>query len=187
MRDTILILTNTEDDPHTVPVIEKLQLADQKVFRFDSDTMVSGKAKLNILSTKRGIQFSLSSNHGTVNSSQIKGVWYRRPNFFNLKVTDVVQRQQAEAEISACLEGMWMVLDDRFWISTPHLIERARKKVYQLALAHKIGFILPKTLITNDSAEFRSFYAACGGEVIYKTLTQPYFDYSEKGFVIPTT
>jgi len=48
VRDTILILTNTEDDLHVKPVIEKLLSAGQKVFRFDVDLMTAGKTHINI-------------------------------------------------------------------------------------------------------------------------------------------
>lgn len=187
MRDTILILTNTEDDLHTKPVIDKLLLADQKVFRFDVDLMTSGKTHINVVSIDNCIEFVIISCCATVASNYVKSVWYRRPSFFNLQIKDVIQKQQAEEEILSCLEGVWLTLSNSFWVSNPHSIERARKKVYQLSLASKIGFTIPKTIITNNPIKVKSFFDACDGKIIYKTLKQSYFDYSEKSYNIPTT
>ena len=187
MHDTILILTNTEDDLHTELVEEKLLSAGQKVFRFNVDLMAIGETHINIVSTDNCIEFVITNRHATLVSNHIKSVWYRRPSFLNLQIKDVIQKQQAEEEISSCLEGMWLTLSTSFWISNPHSIERARKKVYQLSLASKIGFTIPKTLITNDPIKVKSFFDACNGKIIYKTLKQSYFDYSEKSYAIPTT
>ncbi|MBI5306609.1 hypothetical protein HZB04_03435 [Candidatus Wolfebacteria bacterium] len=43
IKDTILVLSNSEDGKHTDVVIEKLHKANQKVFRFDSDRFASGE------------------------------------------------------------------------------------------------------------------------------------------------
>lgn len=187
MRDTILILTNTEDDLHTKLVMNKLLLAGQKVFRFDVDLMTAGETYINVISADNRIKFTVVDRCLTLDSEYIKSVWYRRPSFFNLQIKDIVQKQQAEEEISSCLEGIWLTLSDSFWISNPDSIERARKKVYQLSLASKIGFTIPKTLITNDPAKVKSFFNVCHGKIIYKTLKQSYFDYLEKSYTIPTT
>ena len=48
MRDTILILTNTEDDLHVNPIMEKLLSKGQQVFRFDVDLMTAGKTHIYI-------------------------------------------------------------------------------------------------------------------------------------------
>ena len=149
--------------------------------------MTAGETHINVVSVDNCIEFVIIGRYLAVSSNCIKSVWYRRPSFLNLQIKDIIQRQQAEEEILSCLEGMWLTLSDSFWISNPYSIERARKKVYQLSLASKIGFTIPKMLITNDPIKVKSFFDACNGKIIYKTLKQSYFDYSEKSYTIPTT
>lgn len=44
-------------------------------------------------------------------------------------------------------------------------------KPYQALLIRRSGLRIPPTLVTNDPDEARSFHDACGGEVIYKSLS----------------
>jgi len=65
-------------------------------------------------------------------------------------------------------------------MSHPLNVQRAESKVYQLALAHQIGFHIPETIITNQPGAIRRFYDVCGGDIIAKPLRRGYFDYGDK-------
>jgi glutathione synthase/RimK-type ligase-like ATP-grasp enzyme len=64
-----------------------------------------------------------------------------------------------QREIVACIEG----LADSFpgiCLSKPYILRQADNKIYQLAMASKLGFTIPESLITNNSALAQEFCSA---------------------------
>jgi glutathione synthase/RimK-type ligase-like ATP-grasp enzyme len=120
-------------------------------------------------------------------SDEVKSVWYRRPNQFNLQIRDLAQRELARDELSAFLEGLWLSMRDVFWMNDPHSLQRARKKILQLQIAREIGFRIPRTVVTNNPKEVENFLLECGGRIVFKTLKRGFLESGEKGFNIPTT
>lgn len=47
------------------------------------------------------------------------------------------------------------------------------EKIWQLELARRLGLTIPDTLITTDMAAARDFFAAQGGDIIYKPIRAP--------------
>lgn len=188
MQDTVLILTNSEDDLHVVPVIERLERGSRKFFRFDSDRFAGGEQSVHIYQGADGMAFTITNAGAILESHEVRSVWYRRPTLLNLGfISDIAQRQQTEAEINGFLEGMYSLLNDAFWLSNPAAIRQAQSKIFQLSLVQSMGFATPKTLVTNNPEEFWVFWKECSGNIVYKTLKQPYFDYENYSFVVPTT
>jgi len=56
-------------------------------------------------------------------------------------------------------------------MSHPNTIRQASWKGEQLQRAARMGFEVPRTLITNDPAAVRTFFDACQGQMIFKILT----------------
>ena len=187
MRDAILVLTNSKDGRHSDIVISKLEQYGQRVFRFDSDRFTRAEIEIGF-STERGDSgFDMASAGGTVSSKEIKSVWYRRPNFLDLKIKNEVQRRYAQEEITNLLEGLWTSMPNVFWLSNPTSLHVARKKLYQLYLATEMGFMVPKTIVTNNPNKVREFYSQCGGKIVFKAIHGEVLDYREKPLNIPTT
>ncbi|MEK7609746.1 MAG: MvdC/MvdD family ATP grasp protein [Patescibacteria group bacterium] len=186
---SVLVLTNSKDGPRTDEVISKLQEKGEQVFRFDTDRLQGGQLnfEFHVDNNSCGFEMRNTNTLETITSDEIKSVWYRRPNQFNLNITDSVQKKFAEEEIRYGLEGMWLALPLVFWLSNPHNIERARKKLFQLSVARNIGFIVPQTLVTNSPDEVKEFLQTCHGKMIFKTIKQGFLDYGDRGFNIPTT
>lgn len=187
MKDTILILTNSEDGKHTDVVIEKLRQADQKYFRFDSDRFINGEliVKFGVDNLKCG--FTMHSNGQILHSADIKGIWYRRPNHFNAQIKDPIQKRYAEEEIQNLLNGLWSVIPNVFWLSNPKNLERARRKLLQLKIAREIGFLIPETIVTNDPTCVREFFNTHNGRIVFKALYHEFLNYGDHSFNIPTT
>lgn len=74
-----------------------------------------------------------------------------------------------EREARAFREGLWESLDC-FWVSRPQRVSEAENKAYQLKVAAQLGFIIPRTVMTNDPEEFLRFYSECDGNVISKPV-----------------
>lgn len=105
--------------------------------------------------------------------SGIKTIWYRRPNLPAVsEELEPDDREFARLECRQFLGGLWQILADRFWISYPDRIAAASYKPFQLHLARRLGFEIPRTLMTNDPAQVARFFRRCGENAVYKTFTQ---------------
>jgi glutathione synthase/RimK-type ligase-like ATP-grasp enzyme len=61
-----------------------------------------------------------------------------------------VDGQLDRSQWSAFIRGL-AALDRATWVNHPQATYLAESKPYQLRLAHKLGFTIPATLITNDA------------------------------------
>jgi hypothetical protein len=79
--------------------------------------------------------------------------------------------------VSAQLEGAvlgWV--DDQGidrWVNDPWVLPRAELKLRQLRLAAAAGFSVPRTVVTDDPDEARTFAGDCPDGVVYKGLADP--------------
>jgi hypothetical protein len=187
MKDKVLILTNSLDGEHTDSVINALKRKGSKYFRCDTDKISSGEVRINLFAKPSSFGFSIHSDAGVLESEDIYSVWYRRPNEFNLQIEDPAQKEFTHTEISAFLNGLWLSISDAYWLSNPHSIEKARRKILQLKLAKTLGFRIPDTIVTNDPNEVKRFFLEHGERIIFKTMHQEFISISDKKFNIPTT
>lgn len=62
------------------------------------------------------------------------------------------------------------------WVNEPLADSACDRKPYQLAVAANLGFRIPDTLISNNPAEVRHFFARHGGRIIHKPLGAPLWE-----------
>ncbi len=98
------------------------------------------------------------------------GVWMRRPTAprlpEGLHPADVAV---AERETREHVAGLyWLAAPEAFWVNPLASRGRAEAKAVQLALAARLGFRVPPTLLSNDPARIRAFLAEHRGSAIYK-------------------
>ena len=121
---------------------------------------------------------SISDENWTILGSQVKSVWYRRSVAPNLpEELDPGTRDFCERESRAFLEGTLATLPTQRWLSVPQAVWRAERKPYQLAVATRLGFTLPDTLMTNDQTTARRFSE--GRRIVAKALSSGYIASSE--------
>ena len=58
-----------------------------------------------------------------------------------------------------------------FWLNSPHAVDIANQKPYQLQLASKLGFTTPPTLITNSPERAKIFVEQFGPILAVKTIS----------------
>lgn len=99
--------------------------------------------------------------------SNITSVWFRQPVFIrNTPAYPLsLEEQLARSQWAAFLRGL-IVFEDAIWMNWPTRTYSAESKPYQLMLASKVGFMVPKTMIGNDSSYFEKF----DEEIIVKSL-----------------
>ncbi|MGM0544571.1 MAG: RimK-like protein [Pseudomonadota bacterium] len=99
--------------------------------------------------------------------SNITSVWFRQPVFIRNAPAHPLslEEQLSRSQWAAFLRGI-IVFEDAVWMNWPSSTYSAESKPYQLMLASKIGFMVPKTMIGNDS----SYFEKIDEEIIIKSL-----------------
>ena len=188
MDNVILVLTNSEDGEHSESVISKLLQRGENVFRFDADRFSTGETTIAFSHNPENL--TISDGHTSIRGRDVKSVWYRRPNHFNLSIRDPVQKNHAEKESRSFLDGVWALLEQEqraYFLSKPSSIERARRKLLQLQLARQYGIRIPKTVVTNDPREVLALNDAHPDGIIFKAVNHECLDYGRESYNIPTT
>ena len=74
------------------------------------------------------------------------------------------------AESAAALSDLWEMLSAPFVPASPDQLTHAGHKARQLAVAGRLGFELPPTMITNDPDRFLDFHRRHHGDLITKRI-----------------
>jgi hypothetical protein len=172
-KQDIVIVTETID-LHADDMVRVLRGMGHEPIRLNSEDIP--------LNTSQSFQLDGADWHGTIriqtngrtiDIDDIRSIWWRRPNAFTLP-PDLSEQESAFAkgEIRHALQGLWASLEC-YWVSFPALIQQASWKMDQLKRAARLGFEVPRTLITTDPDAVRAFYEQCQGRMIYKVMSDP--------------
>jgi hypothetical protein len=102
-------------------------------------------------------------------------VWFRRPEPLKINlVMEAAEHSQALSEWSEALEGFLAHIPTSAWMNHPALNACASHKMEQLSRASRLGFRVPRTIVTQDPSEVRRFWQDCKGRVIVKPLGDGY-------------
>lgn len=146
----ILLITN-KGDITTDFVIKQLTNAKAKFYRLNTEDFLT---KVSLTFNVHKNEFTLIDNERKmkIDLLKIKSVYYRRPKLPNIDGTDLTNGEKKFIlnEVSNCLEGLYKVLKNAFWISSVFSIREAESKIYQLLVAKELGLIIPPSLITNE-------------------------------------
>ncbi len=167
----LILIVTQEVDPHADLMVLRLERRGIRPFRFHPQSLGSS-GRLTVRFDPSGHwEWTLEGPNGRLQSTEIGAVWYRRTFFVKNPRLAPEDAEFAEAETREAALGM-LRLTETFWVSHPDALRRAESKPLQLKVAQQVGFRVPRTLITNDPAEFLAFYQQCDGRVIYKPFTQ---------------
>ena len=167
-RDMVLLVTVSYDvAPEYVSAsLDRLGVPH---FRLDTDRFPA-----EIQATydpKVGVTFSDADQ--SIRGEQIRSVWYRRMRSPILpRNLDCGTRDFCERESRAFLEGVLASLPADRWLSLPAAVARAERKPYQLAVAARLGFDIPATVVTNDEAVVRA--ASKRNQLVAKAVSSGY-------------
>ena len=154
----ILFITNKEDITTDI-IIEKLNKTSIPYYRLNTENLTSIiRINLNFESNKFEITDTLSKK--TINLLDVKSVYYRRPQLpsFDHLAISAPEKSFLLNETYYLLEGLYKILSSKFWISSVFSIREAENKIHQLILAKKLGFKIPKSLITSEPRNAKEFY-----------------------------
>jgi hypothetical protein len=170
----ILIVTD-KVDAHADRLITVLRNQGSEPLRLNiSDVPVSTTLSVAFADDGWSGSIRLDANGRRADFTELTSIWWRKPSWYTFPDDLAPQeREFAMEETEHCMSGLWAALDC-FWVSHPENIRRAGYKIGQLRCAARLGFRVPRTVVTTDPDTARAFFDECSGRVVYKVLSDPY-------------
>lgn len=167
-QPTVLVLTQ-DFDPTADPVVVSLRERGAEIVRVDLSYFPQ---RLSLTASDFGGERRvLRHRDRLVDLDAVSGVWYRRPTAFEFDPA------MGEAEVQfargEALHGVGGILraTDCLWVNRPDLDGTAELKPYHMELAKRLGFRVPRTLMTNDPDEVAALLASSDRPIVYKALS----------------
>lgn len=167
----LLILTNSRDV--TADYLASF-LTGQKVdfIRLDTDTILD-----RMLFSYRVGYPEIKVDGRKLSAMEISNIWYRRPKkLASNRFSEQPEDKYLLREWTEFLEGFLEHVPKEKWMNHPTANAAAENKLEQLSRAHRIGFLVPDTLATQDPNEFLSFYEKHTSNVILKPIGGGYVE-----------
>ena len=131
-------------------VVAQLRQRDIPYFRLNSEdfeqfTVVAVPSEPRVYLRAQGLTVQLIPE-------TLKAIYFRRAVYLQGPFThrESVNEQLSRAHRSAFMRS-FMVFDSCRWMNHPAATYKAEHKVVQLSIAHRLGFDVPRTVITNNS------------------------------------
>ena len=169
-RDAVLLLTHSGDFYTVDLVSQALARKGVRPIRFNTDLFPSsiklsaraGDERTADLFTEEGAQLA---------TAEVRAVWARKL-WAPLMADDLDERYRSMCftESIAALEGFLDALHDSRWVNDLGCQRAAENKQRQLRLAERAGLRVPRTLVTNDPAAARQFFAETDRQMVAKLL-----------------
>ena len=170
MADKSILIIGLKNDPHVEKVAELVSLNNFTAHILDRHEL-SAFVTLNY--SNRRPQFSVyTENIEKISLSSVKSVWWRLKPVF---ASDFVGGKASTAEKfrgnewKAFLYSLNTILEKATWINDISAHSVFSNKPRQLAIAQKVGFSIPKTIITNLAKDVLEYFKP-NEKIIYKTL-----------------
>jgi hypothetical protein len=187
----VLVLTSRQDDSATV-VIDLLSKRGIEVLRFDPADL-SLDAELTVKMSRTRKRTTLKTVGGVYGLEDYTCIWTRRPGRPEVSGPD----DESAPFKAYARDELAHASDDAFdnlpatWIPASRTeIQRADSKLRQLALASRLGFETPDTLVTTSRSALTDFYREHDGRILdklpsavfYRTMNrlhQPFVRYAQ--------
>lgn len=180
---TILIASSSLDEATCQPVAEYVRQQGYDVVVYEADQVAEGRQPL-VMRIRADGELEWDYAGRTFSVATVAAAWYRRPSLFGPLQPDAARQYSLDHERRLIQDNLWSVVADAKWLNSPGAIDKAGRKLWQLAVAKKLGFTTPDTVVTNDwpaikrmKAEFIAFKApygflrsADGDQAVYATV-----------------
>src|SRR5215216_113888 len=169
-RDAVLLLTHSGDF-YTIDLVSKaLARRGVRPIRFNTDLFPSS-IKLLAHAGDEHTTHLFTETGEQVSAAEVRAVWARKLWSPRMAVDlDERYRSMCVTESIAALEGFLDALYVARWVNDLERQRAAENKQRQLRLAARAGLRVPRTLVTNDPAAARQFFAETDGQTVAKLL-----------------
>lgn len=139
----------------------------------------------DLLSSEFNIKFAEEFRYSILGESNYKSVWFRRTRLPEIKGLSKEETVYTLSELDGFFKNLFSILPAK-WLSSPAAVYEAENKLLQLKTAQQLGFVIPKTLVTNSKEELKEFYRANNRDIIIKPISQTRISYQENSAFIFT-
>ena len=169
-RDVVLLLTHSGDFYTVDLVSQALARRGVRPIRFNTDLFPS-LVKLSARAGDERAAQLFTETGEMISAEEVRAVWARKL-WSPRMAQDLDERYRAMcvSESVAALEGFLDALHNVLWVNDLNHQRNAENKQRQLRLAARAGLRVPRTLVTNDAAAARQFFAETEGETVAKLL-----------------
>ena len=169
-RDVVLLLTHSGDFYTVDLVADALARRGVRPIRFNTDLFPS-QVKLSARAGDERVAHLVTERGEETSIEEVRAVWARK--LWSPRMSDDLDeryRSMCISESVAALEGFLDALHNVLWVNDLDHQRHAENKQRQLRLAACAGLRVPRTLVTNDAAAARQFFAETEGETVAKLL-----------------
>jgi MvdC family ATP-grasp ribosomal peptide maturase len=169
-RDVVLLLTHSGDFYTIDLVAQALARRGVRPIRFNTDLFPS-RVKLSAFARDERSAQLLTEAGEEIFASEVRAVWARK--LWSPRVANDLDerfRSMCVSESAAALDGFLDALHDARWVNDLDRQRDAENKQRQLRIAARAGLRVPRTLVTNDPAAARQFFAETDGQTVAKLL-----------------
>ena len=169
-RDAVLLLTHSGDFYTVDLVAQALARRGVRPIRFNTDLFPSSVKISARAGDERDAQLFTEAGE-QIAAAEVRAVWARK--IWSPRMSDDLDeryRAMCIGESTAALEGFLDALHDARWVNDLERQRAAENKQRQLRLAARAGLRVPRTLVTNDPAAARQFFAETDGQTVAKLL-----------------
>ena len=140
----------------------------------------------DLLSSKFNVKFGADFGYSILDVDNYKSVWFRRTKLPEIEGLSHEETAYVLGEIDGFFKNLFSVLPAK-WLSPPAAVYEAENKLLQLKTAQRLGFNIPKTLVTNSKRELKEFYQANDRSIIVKPISQTRVSHRENSAFIFTS
>lgn len=167
----VLIITNKEDI--TVDfVVKELQNRNITYYRLNTEDIPQYiSINFDYINNKFFIRDNLKKMSYSL--LDFSSVYYRRPQLNGLNYIDDLdyfERSYLMNELNFILEGIYKLLEKKYWLNNVYKIREAENKIFQLQIAKELGFLIPETLISNQYERVYNFHEENNRNCIIKPI-----------------
>lgn len=174
---SILVISN-KWDAHADAFIKAMHNYKTPIVRINTEDFRKNSIKISI--DENDFTWSITTpENRIITDKMISGVYIRRMSMsIDVADIDVSFQEFSRKETHIILDSIGTLLEQKKWLNKTYVREQANNKVRQLMIANRIGFTLPRTLITNQPLDALMFCTNIDS-AIYKTLHIPIINFPD--------
>lgn len=164
----VLLITFSNDNQCIEMISDAIRKKGGTPVRFNTD-LYPGDISLSLDDNNGRWNNILKTPEGTFNLSEFESVYYRRIRIGE-NISNLLEDKFVSPAVNESRRTFFSMLAalDIFQLDSFLNVRRASHKQLQLQVAHSLGLLVPKTLITNDPAAVKQFKKKCPAGMISK-------------------
>ncbi len=146
-----ILVVSDKYDFTTDYVCLELQQRKAAYLRINRDEFRNYKVTLDL--SMMNLNIEINNKVYITDAYLLKSIYYRAPIYLRENYTEAVSKEEQ------LYNTQWMsfirnlvIFEDAIWVNNPIATFKAENKLLQLKLAHNLGLLCPKTIITNTTS-----------------------------------